>query len=240
MARLLVLETAGPVFPRIRTVLRTAGHDLCVERGIAATLALGRAWRPHVVLLDLDGGSFVLGRAACRLVRTVREFSGSLVVAVADAVHADWEEELFDSGADDFVCRHRIARTVFRARLEALLRRARARSVEAVVRAGPLRLDPARREVHLHGSPLELTYTQFDLLWRLARDAGRAVPRAHLLATLHNVVEDATSRAVDMHVKGIRRRLGAASFLIQTEYGVGYRLLDDEEVAGCERAARAG
>ncbi|MGZ6299002.1 MAG: winged helix-turn-helix domain-containing protein, partial [Candidatus Limnocylindria bacterium] len=131
-------------------------------------------------------------------------------------------------GADDYVTKPFSPREL-EARVRAVLRR-QARDVDAeVLRAGDLTLDVPRLRTEAAGRVVELTATEFGLLATLARQPGRVFTRAQLLDAIHGVAFDSYERAIDAHVKNIRRKIEpdprTPRYLL-TVYGVGYRLAD--------------
>ncbi len=134
-------------------------------------------------------------------------------------------------GADDYVTKPFSMRELV-ARVRAVLRRYQAapasgaREGERLVKAGCLELDPERFTASFRGRPLRLTVTEYRMLEALASSPGAARTRERLVADAWP--EDASSgeRAVDSHVKRLRRKLseaGAAEDLVETVYGLGYR-----------------
>lgn len=111
-----------------------------------------------------------------------------------------------------------------------MLRRVDA-SVEApdIVRVGAVEIDMARRQVTVENHIVDLTPTEFDLVVHMARSPGRVFTRAQLLDALHGVAFESYERAIDAHVKNIRRKLEADPSepeLLLTVYGVGYKFAD--------------
>jgi DNA-binding response OmpR family regulator len=111
------------------------------------------------------------------------------------------------------------------ARIRAVLRRVE-RSASAVIeeplRTGPLEIDPKARRVRRDGNEVHLTPTEFELLGCLARNEGAVLTRAVLLEQVWDWAGASGTRAVDSHVKALRRKLGPG--LIRTVHGVGYSL----------------
>jgi len=112
--------------------------------------------------------------------------------------------------------------------VRAVLRR-QTRAEDDVLQAGDLTLDIPRFRTEVSGRPVSLTATEFGLLAALARQPGRVFTRAQLLDAIHGVAFDSYERAIDAHVKNIRRKIEpdprAPRYLL-TVYGVGYRLAD--------------
>ena len=117
------------------------------------------------------------------------------------------------------------------ARVRAVLRRtqaARAGGPE-VLRVADVEVDLPRMRVSVGGRPVELTPTEFQLLWALMREPGRVFTRSQLLDAVHGVAFESYERAVDAHVKNIRKKLEPAPSrprYLLTVHGVGYRFAD--------------
>jgi DNA-binding response OmpR family regulator len=98
-----------------------------------------------------------------------------------------------------------------------------------ILRAGDLELDIARMRVTRAGTAIDLTATEFALLAFMARQPGRVFTRSQLLDAIHGIAFESYERAIDAHVKNIRRKLEpeprTPRYLL-TVYGVGYRLAD--------------
>jgi len=222
--------------------LRAAGLRVQhVAHGDAAEAAV-RAARPDLVILDVE----LPGRDGTAVCRALRRFSDVPVVMVT-ARAAEGDRLLgFDVGADDYVCKPFSPRELV-ARAQALLRRrAGARADEAP--APGLRIDAAAQRIELRGRPLELTPQEFRLLAVLAGQPGRVFSRAQLIEQAFDDPGQVFDRAVDSHVKNLRKKLAAAApgtELLRSVYGQGYRFeLPAEappaaaEEAGDERVAR--
>jgi DNA-binding response OmpR family regulator len=127
-----------------------------------------------------------------------------------------------DEGADDYVTKPFSIKEVL-ARLRAVLRRASGDEGE-VLEDGGLRLDLASREVHVEGAAVVLTRKEFDLLADLLRHRGRVLTRERLLERVWGYDYPGETRTVDVHVRRLRQKLGAAAEArIETVVGVGYR-----------------
>ena len=131
----------------------------------------------------------------------------------------------FTSGADDYVVKP-FSYPEIRARLDALMRRARAAPGGGRVRVGPLEIDAVARQVWLDGAPVALSVKEFALLRMLASDPARAFTREELLRTVWGY-QAGTTRTLDSHASRLRRKLqrAGAKYVVNV-WGVGYRLLD--------------
>ena len=200
--------------------LRAAGlRAQHVAHGDAAEAAV-RAARPDLVILDVE----LPGRDGTVVCRALRRFSDVPVVMVT-ARAAEGDRLLgFDVGADDYVCKPFSPRELV-ARAQALLRRRAGAPAE--VPAGELVVDTARQRIALRGQPLDLTPQEYRLLAVLAGQPGRVFSRAQLIEQAFDDPGQVFDRAVDSHVKNLRRKLAAAApgtERLRSVYGQGYRL----------------
>lgn len=194
--------------------VRAAGFAPTVFGDGAEALAAIRAGTPALIVLDL----MLPGLDGLALCRAVRECSEVPIVMVTARVEEIDRLLGLDSGADDYLCKPFSPRELV-ARIRAILRRAR-------VAESAVAIDGARRRVTVHGHPLELTPTEFDLLAALARRPGQVFSRARLLELASQDKLDTLDRAVDSHIKNLRRKIALAApgyDPIESVYGVGYR-----------------
>ncbi|MFT6159216.1 MAG: DNA-binding response OmpR family regulator [Myxococcota bacterium] len=131
-------------------------------------------------------------------------------------------------GADDYLPKPFNPRELL-ARLQAILRRSNApQSTTAAVHAGPIRVDPDTREVHMDGERVALTTTEFEILRVLVSQAGRVVPRERLMELARGSDFASFDRSVDVHVSRIRKKLGddpKDPRFLKTVRGVGYTIV---------------
>jgi DNA-binding response OmpR family regulator len=156
-----------------------------------------------------------------------RESSVPIIMLTARAEEADRLLGL-DAGADDYITKPFSPREMV-ARVRAVLRRSAARPDGPVLRVRDLSLDVPRMIVTRGAEPLDLTATEFKLLATLARLPGRVFTRAQLLDAVQGEAVDAFDRAIDAHVKNIRRKIEIDPRhprYVLTVYGVGYKCAD--------------
>ncbi|MCR5863699.1 MAG: response regulator [Aquincola tertiaricarbonis] len=219
-ARILVVEDEPKMASLIGDYLRAEGH---VPEWIAdgrEVLPAMAAQPADLVLLDimLPGMD---GLAVCRALRATSDVP--IVMLTARVEEADRLLGL-DLGADDYICKTPFSPREIMARVRAILRRSR-RGLPPP--PGPLHIDEAAWRASYHNVPLELTPVEFRLLRTLAATPGRVFSRDSLLDHLHHDGRAVTDRAVDSHVKNLRRKLEAAApgqDPIRSIYGVGYKL----------------
>lgn len=216
-ATVLVVEDEVELAGIVADYLRAAGHRAVVVHDGSEAHARLQAVQPDVVVLDLMLPG-VDGLQICRGIRAVSEVP--IIMTTSRVEEIDRVIGL-EAGADDYVCKPYSPRELM-ARVGAQLRRYRGTAVST--RA--LVVDEPTRALRLHGHPIELTPTEFALLAVMARRPGVIFTRAQLLDAVGRDNFDVTERAVDSHVKNLRRKLGAhgGGELIQSVYGAGYRV----------------
>ncbi|MEM6532297.1 MAG: response regulator transcription factor [Myxococcota bacterium] len=181
--------------------------------------------RPDLVILDLML-PVLNGLDVCREVRS--QYAGPIVMLTASQSEADHVAGL-ELGADDFVIKP-IEPRVLLARLRAQLRRVGAgpeTAPDAVLKVGVLKVDLGARDVMVDSEPVPLTSMEFEVLARLAKDAGGVVKRDDLYTEVLGVAYDGLDRGLDVHVSRIRRKLEHAGYdttRLKAIRGVGYLL----------------
>jgi DNA-binding response OmpR family regulator len=223
---ILVVEDEMKIARVVRDYLERAGFDVVVVGNGEAALASARANRPDLVVLDL-GLPGMDGMDVARSLRRNHETPIVMVTARGDETDRIVGLEL---GADDYVVKPFSPRELV-ARVRAVLRRSGVATAagEAPIHVGDVRIDPSRLRVTVGERTIELTPTEFQLLATLAREPGRVFTRGQLLDAIHGVAFASYERAIDAHVKNIRKKLepepGRPRYVL-TVHGVGYRFAD--------------
>jgi DNA-binding response OmpR family regulator len=222
----LVVDDQPEIVRILRDYLERAGFSVLTAADGAAAMVSARRDKPDLVVLDL-GLPTLDGLDVARALR--REGEMPIIMLTARTEEADRVAGL-ELGADDYVTKPFSPREVV-ARVRAVLRRTEARQAQGdVVRVGEsIELDATRMETVVDGRRVELTATEFQLLLCMARQPGRVFTRAQLLDAVHGVAVESYERAIDAHVKNIRRKIESdphAPRHLQTVFGVGYRLAD--------------
>ena len=227
--RVLLVEDELSIAEPFAAALARNGFEPLIARTAAEALRLGREAHPDVVLLDLalpDGD----GRDVCRELRRTSDVPIIMLTARGTVTDRIVGLEL---GADDYVVKPFAVAEVI-SRIRAVLRRARSVGVNAeprIVTVRDLELDLAARRAWMAGGELELTRKEFDLLARLARDAGQVVSRETLMSEVWDENWFGSTKTLDVHISGLRRKLGedpATPGYIQTVRGVGFRLATED------------
>jgi two-component system response regulator BaeR len=210
--------------PRIAEVLRDylvhAGYRAELEGNGAAAVERVRSLEPDLILLDL----MLPGLDGLQVCRTVRSFSGvPIIMATARVEEIDRLLGL-ELGADDYICKPFSPREVV-ARVKAVLRRMGRNATES---SGQhlFAVDEAAQRIGVQGVRLVLTQTEFRLLSLLVRHPGRVFSRTQLLDAIHEADADVFDRAIDSHIKNLRKKIAAVlgeREVIHSVYGAGYR-----------------
>jgi DNA-binding response OmpR family regulator len=217
----LVVEDERAIADLERMYLTREGFGVHVEYDGDAGLAAAKRLKPVAIVLDV-GLPGIDGTEICRRLRAAEDWTPILFVTARDE---EVERVLgLEMGADDYLVKPFSPRELV-ARVKAVLRRGRVSADAPVLQAGPVSLDPGRRQVSIDGEPVELTATEFDLLAHLMRSPGRVFTRDQLLSAVWGYEAAAGTRTVDVHVSQLRTKLGDAS-PIRTVRGVGYSVAD--------------
>jgi DNA-binding response OmpR family regulator len=171
----------------------------------------------RVVVLDL----MLPGMHGLDLLKSLRLISDVPVLVLSARQEGNDKVRALKLGADDYMTKPFWPEELVE-RVRARLRRPTLQRRGPVV-AGPVTIDPARREVRIDGKLLELTPTELELLLALARAPGEAVTRQWLLSNVLDPEREATERTLDVHCSRLRKKLGYPE-LIETVWGIGYRL----------------
>ncbi len=223
--KVLVVEDEVKIARLVRDYLHQAGFDVLEASDGPGALHLARAERPDMIVLDLG----LPGMDGYDVTRELRARSSVPIIMLT--ARSDESDRIvgLELGADDYIVKPFSPKELV-ARIRAVLRRADATlGGGEVVRAGALTIDIPKRRVLVDGAEVALTASEFDILLTLAREPGRIYTRAQLLDAVRGVSFESYERAVDAHIKNIRRKIESDPkhpALLQTVYGVGYRFTD--------------
>jgi len=214
---LLIVEDDEAIGRSLCEALEAAGYDACwVRTGAEAMASVGM----RLVILDL-GLPDVDGIEVCRRLRATNP-DIQILILTARAEEIDVVVGL-DAGADDYLVKpFRLAELL--ARVRARLRREPDDGDR--IRIGMITIDRGARQAFVSGDELALRPKEFDLLWALAEEAGRVVRREQLMDDVWDEHWHGSTKTLDVHVAGLRRKLEEAGVeaSIATLRGIGYRL----------------
>jgi two-component system alkaline phosphatase synthesis response regulator PhoP len=227
MPTVLVVDDEPKIVQLARDYLEHAGFAVLTAGDGPAALQSARTRAPDLIVLDLG----LPGLDGLEVMRSIRA-AGSIPIVVLTARDTELDKLLgLELGADDYVTKPFSPRELV-ARVRAVLRRSeRPPAPREHIDVGELALDVPRLRTTVSGRIVELTATEFEILATMAREPGRVFTRSQLLDAVHGVAFESYERAIDAHIKNIRRKLEpdpARPRFVQTVYGVGYRVTDPE------------
>ena len=225
MKTILIVDDEPKIVQLVRDYLEHAGFSVLSASDGKTALAIVRASKPDLIVLDLglpqlDG---------LDVTRALRRASNVPIVMLTARVDESDKLVGLELGADDYVTKPFSPKELV-ARVRAVLRRSESvNTLVENVRAADVTLDIPRMKVSANGRAVELTPTEFQLLATLARQPGRIFTRAQLLDAVQGVAFESYERAIDAHVKNIRRKLEPNPHqprYLLTVYGVGYKFAE--------------
>ncbi len=204
----------------IRDYLQIKGYTVLEAADGREALALFEREKPDVLLLDVMM-PHIDGWEVCRQVRARAQTPIIMLTA-----RGEEEDELhgFSLGADEYIAKP-FSLKILLARIEAVLRRGHATPPVGNAVAEGLEVDTVGRVVLVDGVPVDLTYTEYELLLYLMNNAGIALSRDRILDNVWRFDYDGDARTVDTHVKKLRGKLGARGQYIVTIRGIGYKFV---------------
>ncbi len=229
--RILVVDDEPKIVKLARDYLEQSGYGVLTAVTGTTALAIARADKPDLVVLDLNLPGMD-GLDVCRQLR--RESDVPIIMLTARIEETDRLIGL-ELGADDYITKPFSPRELV-ARVRAVLRRANGSLNQPdLIRVGDLEIDLQGHRANQNGEPLHLTRIEFNLLALLAQHPGQAFSRQRLLEQLHGFSHDGFDRSIDAHVKNLRRKIEpdlSNPTYILTVYGIGYRFNDLLDEAG--------
>jgi DNA-binding response OmpR family regulator len=225
MRTVLIVDDEPKIVQLARDYLEHAGFSVLTAGDGPSAIQAVRTRRPDLVVLDL-GLPHLDG---LDVTRTLRAESATPIVMLT--ARDDELDKLLglELGADDYITKPFSPRELV-ARVRAVLRRSeRATETGQTLAVGDLVLDVPRMRTEVGGRPVELTSTEFSILATMARQPGRVFTRSQLLDAVRGVAFESYERAIDTHIKNLRRKVEPEPreprYLL-TVYGVGYRLAE--------------
>ncbi len=226
MRTVLIVEDEAKIGKLARDYLERAGFAVISAADGKGALKAFHSARPDLAVLDLG----LPGMDGLDVLRELRRESNiPVIILTARGEESDRLVGL-ELGADDYVVKPFSPKELV-ARVRAVLRRAEGAAVGGaeILRVADLMLDLPRMVLTVGGRPVELTSTEFQLLASLARQPGRIFTRVQLLESVHGVAFESYERAIDTHIKNLRRKIEPdprqPRYLL-TVYGVGYRMAE--------------
>ncbi len=228
--RILVVEDEEDILELIRYNLVKEGYQVTGALTGEDALKKARAEVFDLVVLDLMLPGIDGLDVAKKLKSDPKTGNFPILMLTAKGEEADIVTGL-ELGADDYVTKPFSPRVLI-ARVRAILRRKTGKPDEgdvSMLRIYDLEIDLGRRSVLVSGQAVDLTYTEFQVLYLLARRPGWVFTRSHIVDAVRGDDYPVTDRSVDVQIVGLRKKLGPSSRYIETVRGVGYRFKENNE-----------
>jgi len=225
MPSVLVVDDEPQIATIAKDYLTRAGFSVAIAADGATGLEMARQKKPDLIVLDL-GLPRLDGLELARAIR--RESDVPIIMLTARVDEAD-RLHGFEVGADDYITKPFSPRELV-ARVSSVLRRARYDPDRtSKFEVADLTIDAAKMRVERNGTLLDLTATEFQLVSALARHPGRVYTRAQLLDAVRGTEIESFERAIDAHVKNVRRKIERDPHrprYLLTVYGIGYKFTE--------------
>lgn len=219
--RILTVDDEDDIQELLRYTLESEGYSTIAAYTGEEALEKAVSESPDLVLLDLMLPG-IGGLDVCRRLRSAPETRNLPVIMIS----AKGEEEDIvrglELGADDYVTKP-FSPKVLIARVQAVFRRGATEPGASRLCSGGLAVDGERHEASLDGEPLDLTHSEFAILWSLMSEPGKVLTRKRIISGIRGGQLTATDRSVDVHVTSLRKKLKDHAAKITTIRGVGYR-----------------
>jgi two-component system phosphate regulon response regulator PhoB len=224
--RILIVEDERALTEVLTYNLEREGYDVTVAHDGKEGLRKAQTILPELLILDLML-PMMNGLEVCRQLRA-GEHTRNIPILMLTAKAEETDQVVgFSMGADDYVTKPFSVKVLMQ-RLKALQRRTDVGGESTdIVEVLGVRIDRVRHQAYVDGRELELTPTEYRLLECMLRQPGRAFSRAQLMDAAIGEGAVVLERTIDVHVKTLRRKLGAKGELIETVRGVGYRFRDN-------------
>ena len=220
---ILIVEDDAGIRELEEYALQSNGFDARGCEDAAHFWAALRTAAPELVILDVmlpdEDGYQILGK-----LRADAAYSRVPVIMVTAKTSEIDVVKGLDHGADDYLCKP-FGVMEFISRVKAVLRRSAAAAPAAhLLHFGEIELDDTARTVRSAGAPVELTYKEYALLHLFLEHPGEVLARERIMKEVWDTDDLLESRTIDMHVRTLRQKLGAAGDTIRTVRKVGYKL----------------
>ena len=215
--KILLVDDEPEILEICRDYLKASNYDVITASDGKQGLAFARREKPDLIVLDLMMPEMD-GLDLCRAIR--RESNVPIIMLTARVEETDKLIGL-ELGADDYMTKPFSPRELV-ARVKVVLRRVNGDSAAEVIRVGNVLLDRAHYEVEMETRAVTLTPTEFEIMATLMSQPGRIFSRNQLLNAAHGVAFESYERAIDSHIRNLRRKLEPDELII-TVHGVGYK-----------------
>jgi two-component system alkaline phosphatase synthesis response regulator PhoP len=217
LGKILVIDDEPAIVEICRDYLHASGFEVITAGDGIQGLAQARQHHPDLVVLDL----MLPGMDGLDVCRSLRH-DGNIPIIMLTARIEEADRLIgLELGADDYITKPFSPRELV-ARVRTVLRRARGDATSDLIRVGEIAIDRTRYQVIFPDRSVTLTPTEFELLATLMSQPGRIFTRAQLLTAARGVAFESYERAIDSHIRHLRRKLEPGEYIV-TVHGVGYK-----------------
>jgi two-component system, OmpR family, alkaline phosphatase synthesis response regulator PhoP len=226
MKKILVVDDEPKIVQLARDYIDRAGFAVLTAGDGKSALAVARAEKPDLIVLDLG----LPGMDGLDVARAVRKDSNVPIIMLTARGEETDKLVGLELGADDYITKPFSPKELV-ARVRAVLRRFASASAGAdIIHVADMTLDVPRMQVTVGDRAVQVTPTEFELLAMLAREPGRIFTRGQLLDAIRGVAFESYERAIDAHIKNLRHKIEPDPHeprYILMVYGVGYKFADE-------------
>jgi two-component system alkaline phosphatase synthesis response regulator PhoP len=223
--RILIVDDEEDVLELVRYNLDRSGFQTETATSGEEALSKARKNLPELIILDLMLPG-IDGLEVCKKLKSDAKTEHiPIVMLTAKGDESDIVTGL-ELGAEDYVTKP-FSPKILTARVRRILHRAVSRDLEKpIIKKRDLTIDPGRREVLVKGKPVNLTFTEFNILYALVKRPGLVFTRYQIIDAVHGDNYLVTDRAIDVQIVSLRKKLASCGNYIETVRGVGYRFKD--------------
>ena len=221
--KILIVDDEEDILELVGYNLAREGYKIINALSGEEALRLSRSEMPNLIILDLMLPGIDGLEVLKRLKKDLKTINIPIILLTAKGEESDIVAGL-ELGADDYITKP-FSPQILLARIRAVLRRQLEESVDfqAVIQIHDFEIHPGRRSVKVNGNSVELTFTEFQTLFLLARRPGWVYTRTQIVDSIRGDDYPVTDRSVDVQIAGLRKKLGINGHYIETVRGVGYR-----------------
>lgn len=228
MGRIYIVEDEQDIAELVRYNLSLGGHDVKIFSSGEEGLSSVQESKPDLLILDimLPGLS---GLEVCQKIKEQASHESMPIIMMSAKGEEHDIVKGLELGADDYITKP-FSTSVLKARVDAVLRRSRSAPIknEEIVELEGLEIHRGARVAKVDGKKIELTQSEFDILYFLALRPGWVYTRSQIVAAVHGANYSVTDRTIDFQMVGLRKKMGIKGEWIETVRGVGYRFKDQK------------
>ncbi|HCR71429.1 MAG TPA: DNA-binding response regulator [Anaerolineae bacterium] len=215
--KILLVDDESEILEICQDYLKASGYDVVTAKNGAQGLISARREKPDLIVTDL----MMPEMDGIDLIRTIRKESNVPIIMLTARVEETDKLIGLEIGADDYITKPFSPRELV-ARVKVVLRRVAGDANAEMIRVENVSLDRSNYKVQIEAREISLTPTEFEIMAILMSQPGRIFSRNQLLNAVHGVAFESYERAIDSHIRNLRRKLEPDDLII-TVHGVGYK-----------------